>query len=117
MLMGGPVLDYLGRLHGDANSSIILTGYQVEDTNGRLLVEKGYVIDEDAGQRFQVDMQVSQFDFSAHSGKHDIVDTVTGMDPEEIVLMHGDEDSIESLKQEFGDRSVHTPELGETVRL
>jgi len=35
MLNGGPVLYYLSRLYKDPKSKILLTGYQVEGTNGR----------------------------------------------------------------------------------
>lgn len=117
MLEGGPVLDYLSHLHRDPQSSIMLTGYQVEDTNGRLLVEKGYVVDEESGQRFNVDMNISQYDFSAHSDREELASSIAGMDPEEIVLVHGDDESVEALKREFGDRSVHTPEIGDTIKL
>ncbi|MFH1056077.1 MAG: MBL fold metallo-hydrolase [Candidatus Altiarchaeota archaeon] len=117
MIEGGPVLDYLNHLHKDSNSSIILTGYQVEDTNGRLLVEKGYVLDEDSGRRFDVDMQISQYDFSAHSDKDELVKTIKAMNPEEIILIHGDKDSIGSLKKEFGEKRVHTPKDGESLEI
>jgi putative mRNA 3-end processing factor len=117
MLEGGPVLDYLSHLHKDANSNIILTGYQVEDTNGHLLVEKGYVIDEDSGRKFHVDMNVTQYDFSAHSGKDDLVRTITAMTPEDIVLMHGNPESIAELKTQFGGINVHAPSLGEAIDL
>jgi putative mRNA 3-end processing factor len=117
MLEGGPVLDYLSHIHSDANSSILLTGYQVEDTNGRLLVEKGYVVDEETGNRFQVDMNISQYDFSAHSGKKDIVKTIQAMNPEDIILMHGDDEAIDSLKSEFGEKRVHTPSIGEKIKI
>jgi len=37
MLNGGPALDYITKLN--KNSKIFLTGYQVEGTNGRRLME------------------------------------------------------------------------------
>jgi putative mRNA 3-end processing factor len=43
MLDGGPVLYYLDQLKDDDKSAIILTGYQVEGTNGRLLLNKGRI--------------------------------------------------------------------------
>ncbi len=115
MLEGGPVLDYLSHIHKDPVSSILLTGYQVEDTNGRLLVEQGYVVDEESGMRFDVDMEIQQYDFSAHSDRQTLVETATSMNPEEIVLIHGDEDSVETLAGEFGERSVHTPNIGDRI--
>ena len=117
MLAGGPVIDYLSHLHGDPNSSILLTGYQVEDTNGRLLLEKGYIVDEETQQKFQVDMNVNQYDFSAHSGREELIKTIKNMTPENVVLMHGDEESILSLKNEFGGMNVFTPKLGDKIEV
>jgi putative mRNA 3-end processing factor len=117
MLEGGPVLDYLSHLHGDSNSNIILTGYQVEDTNGHILVEKGYVYDELSGRKFQVDMNVSQYDFSAHSDRDELVKSITAMNPEDIFLMHGDPESIDELKEQFGGIRVHTPALGDRIEV
>ena len=39
MLNGGPVLYYLKKKYKDPKSKIILTGYQVEGTNGRMALE------------------------------------------------------------------------------
>jgi putative mRNA 3-end processing factor len=115
MLEGGPVLEYINQLHKDSNSNIMLTGYQVEDTNGHLLVEKGYVLDELSGKKFHVDMNVNQYDFSAHSDRDELVRCIKAMNPEHIVLMHGAPDSIEELRQQFGGIDVRTPELGERM--
>jgi len=117
MLEGGPVMDYLQHLHKDSNSSIILTGYQVEDTNGHLLMEKGYIVDGLSGKKFKVAMSVSQYDFSAHSDKDELVKTITRMSPEEIILMHGDPKAIDELKNQFEGISVRTPKLGETIEI
>ena len=39
MLNGGPILYYLSKLYKDPKSKILLTGYQVEGTNGRMALE------------------------------------------------------------------------------
>jgi putative mRNA 3-end processing factor len=117
MLEGGPVMDYLTYLRRDSNSEIILTGYQVEDTNGHLLVEKGYIIDEDSGKKFHIDMGVKQFDFSAHSDEEELVKTINAMTPEEVILMHGAPESIDELKTRFEGVKVHTPNLGERIEV
>ena len=43
MMDGGPVLSYMRHLKNDPKSAVLLTGYQVEDSNSRLLVDKGPV--------------------------------------------------------------------------
>ncbi|MFH1403608.1 MAG: MBL fold metallo-hydrolase [Candidatus Altiarchaeota archaeon] len=115
MLEGGPVLDYLGRLHRDANSSVILTGYQVEDCNGRLLMDEGFIVDEISGRKFKVNMRLSQFDFSAHSDQKDLVKTIEAMKPEDVVLVHGDGESCETLASMLPGFNVHVPEIGESI--
>ena len=117
MLEGGPVIDYLSLLHKDHSSNIILTGYQVEDTNGRLLTEEGYVIDQDTGRRFKVDMDIYQFDFSAHSDQQDLKKLVEDTDPQQVILMHGDEEGIEGLKSELDGYNVHTPRVGDVIEV
>jgi putative mRNA 3-end processing factor len=117
MLEGGPVVDYLGRLHRDSNSSIILTGFQVEDCNGRLLLDKGFIVDEVSGRKFKVNMNVSQYDFSAHSDQGELVKTVRDMNPQEVILVHGDPESCDALAQELSEFNVHVPELGESINI
>ena len=41
MLNGGPVVDYITKLN--QNSAIFISGFQVEGTNGRLLLDKGTI--------------------------------------------------------------------------
>lgn len=115
MLAGGPVLDYLSMLHKDANSSILLTGYQVEDCNGRLLLDEGYIVDEQTGKKFTVLMNTRQFDFSAHSDREDLSRMVDGMSPEHVVLMHGDEEAIDCLTGDLSEYKVHAPGFGEKL--
>ena len=65
MLSGGPVLNYITQLN--PQSKIFLTGYQVEGTNGRKLMEgKPLVID---GRQFHVNVPWTFYDFSAQSDK------------------------------------------------
>src|SRR5437879_11385147 len=65
MLDGGPVLRYLEKIREDPRSAVLLTGYQVEGTNGRRLVEEG-VIDL-YGVTVDIKCEWQKFDFSAHA--------------------------------------------------
>jgi putative mRNA 3-end processing factor len=89
MLDGGPVLYYIGELYRDANSSIFLTGYQVEGSNGRKLLEEGTLTIDDTTIRPAC--EVEKFDFSAHAGHSDLVRFAQATRAETIVLMHGDQ--------------------------
>lgn len=88
MLDGGPVLTYLKTLKDDPKNAILLVGYQAEDTNGRMLMEKG-CIDLD-GEIVNVACEVQKFDFSAHAGHDQIVEFIKACDPENVIIMHSE---------------------------
>ena len=92
MLDGGPVLNYVDAIRDDPKSAILLTGYQVEGSNGRKLLETGYM--EFQGVSEKVNCEVLKFDFSAHAGHDDLLAFAKGCAPEKIVLMHGDQREI-----------------------
>jgi putative mRNA 3-end processing factor len=113
MLDGGPVLNILEALREDERSAILLTGYQVEGTNGRRLVEKGTI--DLRGVEVRPKCEVRQFDFSAHAGHDDLVRFVDGCDPEKVVLMHGDNRKL--LADALEGRECVMPQEGEWVTL
>jgi putative mRNA 3-end processing factor len=89
MLEGGPVISYLQEIHDDPNSSVLLTGYQVEGTEGRRLLETGEI--ELDGRDVTVNARVERFDFSGHAGHADLVAFAEDVDPETVVVCHTDE--------------------------
>lgn len=116
MLNGGPVLFYLQQLRSDRRSAVLLTGYQVEGTNGRMLLEKG-MVDIDGVQE-RIECQVGSFDLSAHAGHSELVEFARACSPERVVLMHGDADARRALASELEDAmEVILPRAGERVRV
>ncbi|MFQ5553016.1 MAG: MBL fold metallo-hydrolase RNA specificity domain-containing protein, partial [Thermoplasmata archaeon] len=109
MLDGGPVLHYLAALKDDPLSEVLLTGYQVEGTNGRMLLDTRSI--DLHGLRVPVEAGVSFHDFSAHAGHAQLVEFVEGCDPTRVVLMHGD--AREELAGALEGREVVLPEDGE----
>jgi len=116
MIEGGPVIDYISKLYNDANSNIILTGYQVEGTNGRKLVQQGFIVDYETKRTYKVKMNISKYDFSAHADQKGLASIVRDMSPEVVFLVHGDFDSCEALRHEIGGGfRVYMPHLGEKI--
>lgn len=91
MLDGGPVLSYIEKLKNDPQSAIMLTGYQVEGTNGRNLLENGRINVRGVSQK--VECEVCYFDFSAHAGHSKLVDFARRCDPEKVAIFHSDDAS------------------------
>jgi len=114
MLDGGPVLYYLTHFLKDCNSALFLTGYQVDGTNGRRLLDTGRVLVN--GVEMAPQMEVKFFDFSAHAGHSELKDFVYASNPEDIVLMHGDNRELlaRELEKDF---TVHLPLTGEKLVL
>ena len=115
MLNGGPVLYYLKKMHEDPRSKVLLTGYQIEGTNGRRLVEEGCV--ETDGEVVRVNSQVEQYDFSAHAGDSELKELVsrfcrngTGI----VFTVHGDntEGFATWLRENYGCDAI-APKNGE----
>jgi putative mRNA 3-end processing factor len=86
MLEGGPVGTYLRALAGNPKNAVLLTGYQVEDTNGRMLMDEGKVKFD--GETIKVEAEMEYFDFSSHAGHSDLVSFIKRCDPENVVVMH-----------------------------
>ena len=115
MLNGGPVLYYLKKIHEDPKSKVLLTGYQIKGTNGQRLMDEGHV--EVDGETVKVNMQVEQYDFSAHAGDSELKGIVskfyengTGI----IFTVHGDDtEGFAAWAREEYDCDAISPKVGE----
>ena len=115
MLTGGPVTQYLKYLYNDYKSAILLTGYQAEHTNGRLLLEKNAVYLD--GLKKQVKCQIAQYDFSAHAGMPQLKELVRSTNPKKVFFVHGEEHSVLAL-QEWADAlgiESYAPKIGDII--
>jgi putative mRNA 3-end processing factor len=114
MLDGGPVLWYINRLKEDPRSAIFLTGYQVEGTNGRRLLDKGKI--DLYGVIEKVKCRVEYFDFSAHAGHSQLIEFAKACEPEKIVLFHSD-DRTPLIKPLSEFAEVYTPNDKEILEI
>jgi len=113
MLEGGPALSYLLRLN--QKSKIILTGYQIEGTNARSLLERGVV--NINGIEQEVKLPVKYLDMSAHAGRSDLLDFVKRANPEKIFCVHGDK--CEEFAEELRGMGfeAYAPKLGNSFEV
>jgi putative mRNA 3-end processing factor len=114
MMDGGPVLNYMNKLKDDPKSAVLLSGYQVENSNARLLVEKGKL--DFYGVVEKVECEVDYFEFSAHAGHSELIEFAKKCNPEKIVIMHSDKREL--LAEPMSDfAEVYIPKTGEIVEL
>lgn len=114
MMNGGPVLGYVDKIKDDKKSAIMLTGYQVDGTNGRKLLEGGEI--EMYGLNRKINCDVDFFDFSAHAGHSQLVEFARDCSPENVVIFHS-EDPM-PLADDIKDfANVYTPKNGEKFEI
>ncbi len=115
MLNGGPALFYISRLYNDEKSRILLTGYQVEGTNGDMALKTGML---NLGMRaVKLRMGVEQYDFSAHADDaqlKNVVERAANKGAEIAFTVHGEktEEFAEWIKDNIG-IDAYAPKNGE----
>ncbi|APX98025.1 MBL fold metallo-hydrolase [Natronorubrum daqingense] len=113
MLSGGPAMTYIPEIRANPTNKITMTGYQVEGSPGRDLLETGSA--ELDGRIMPVSAQVEQYDFSAHADRAGLLEFLTSYPDSEVLVNHGDRcDAFAAELREDGFDSS-APELGETV--
>jgi putative mRNA 3-end processing factor len=114
MMNGGPVLWYINKVKDDPHSAVFVTGYQVEGTNGRMLLEHNTI--DLYGVNAQVNCDVKFYDFSAHAGHSELVAFIKACRPQQVVIVHSD--NPEAMADDLADvATVYMPSNGDTLVL
>jgi putative mRNA 3-end processing factor len=88
MLGGGPVVSYIPEIRQNPTNKVAMTGYQVEGTPGRELLETSRA--EFDGRVLPVSAQVEQYDFSAHADRDGLRAFLDDYRESSILVNHGD---------------------------
>ncbi len=119
MLTGGPSAFYAAALAGRLEATILITGYQDEESpGGRLLAAaNGTARDiEVGGQQVTVTCQIGQYALSAHADGGELAGWAAALHPRMIALVHGDASSRAALGERLAMISpVVRPQDGETL--
>lgn len=110
MLDGGPAHWYLNRLRNDQRNAILLTGYQAENSGGRRLIDDSRM--EIFGKLVDINLEVDQFSFSTHADHSRLIQFSKEVNPEEIILFHGNQDELQTklkIDLEKLGANVHQP--------
>ena len=115
MMNGGPVGYYVKKLHDRPDCSLILTGYQVEGTVGRTLMDTGRYKNE--GMNVKIRNRFKHMDFSAHTDRNHLIKLYKKLNPQKIILVHG-EQGIDEFGEELRGMGfdVDVPENGQKVK-
>lgn len=115
MLQGGPVLSYLGELWHNPKNKVALMGFQCKRTNGRHLLEDGWIYLD--GWKTYVKCKVEKYDFSGHSDREDIQKLVSAINPKHVFFQHGDAEGVAALAKWASkaiNGKVYAPKVGDS---
>ena len=118
MLEGGPILSYLQLASADSRSLLAFSGYQVPGTVGRMVLD-GYrtiPLKKADGNIVNVNLnlRVGYYRLSGHAGRKYLINYLKSLNASQILFVHGEEESIESVAEEIGGKPL---ELNKTLEL
>jgi len=119
MLSGGASTIYARQLLNDPKSMISFTGYQDEESPGRnlLRVADGHepTIRLD-GDELPVRCRVTKYSLSAHADSGQLVALINRLNPQEVLLVHGDAEARQALSRTLRrsfEGEIHLPSNGD----
>jgi putative mRNA 3-end processing factor len=113
MLSGGPAMTYIPEIRSHPTNKITMTGYQVEGTPGRSLLETGRA--EIDGRVMPVSAQVEQYDFSAHADHDGLRDFLDSYRDATVLVNHGDRCVAFAEELRADGFAATAPDLGEEL--
>ena len=98
MLNGGASLFYATRILKNEHDAVLLTGYQDEESPGRLLLNLASEIPENrkitiSGEEIRVKASIQIFGLSAHADRMEMAGFIDSLKPHTVLLVHGSEES------------------------
>jgi KH/beta-lactamase-domain protein len=105
MLVGGPSVQYLKKLHDDPKNSIAFVVYQFYNSPGDRMQkgEQQVVLD---GEQLDVKMEVSSFSLSGHADFKELMDYMQKLKPRprKVLVVHGEKSATISLARHIHKR-------------
>ncbi len=118
MLTGGPSVWYASRIASDPNASILITGYQDEESPGKRLLDlaehKKDTL-ELGGQQVQVQCRVAKYSLSAHADGSELAAYAAALKPRQVALVHGDDEARNALRTLLTETEVMLPPNGTSI--
>lgn len=116
----GRILHHLKAGIADEKNSIVIVGYQAEQTLGRRLVDGEKQV-RVFGDLYNVKAEVANLDaFSAHADRNELLEYFRKLRPKRIALVHGEQKQRDALAQTIRDEKiadVFLPKRGDTLDL
>ncbi len=124
MIKGTNSYNFAKRFLQQRNSAIFTVGYMDPDSPGYKIAnakrgEKIFL--DDLDNATEIKCEIKNFRFSAHAKREDLIEIVKRLKPENVILVHGDNDAINWLGKEilsrFKTTKVHSAICGKEIVL
>ena len=118
MCEGGRVLHHLSRNIGETKTTVLLVGYQAENTLGRKLLQGDRTV-RIYGEEYEVRARMEEIDgYSAHADESELLDFIAAIPkkPERVFVVHGEPDATKAMAaglSRLGIGNVTIPARGE----
>jgi len=119
MCESGRILHHLANNASDPKNTILIVGYQAQNTLGRRILERQPVI-KIFGEEYQLKAEVMEMQsFSAHADQNDLMDFIKQFDKsrlKNIFLVHGEPPEQTALAQSLaqaGYKNIFAPKRGD----
>ncbi len=120
MLEGGPVLGYLREIAPDSRSLIVITGYQVESTRGRALLNGARELELPDGV-VKIRARIQFAELSAHADQKQILQFTSKLrGVRKAFIVHGEpEKSMQLAKklEKLRGYTVYVPKVGDVAKV
>ena len=122
MVTGGRVLTYIKQLADKEWTSILLVGYQAEETRGRKLLEGATEL-KIYGKYIPIKAKVHHLEsLSAHADQSELLEWMGSIKniPEKVFLVHGEKLGMDAYKEKIQEKFgwyCHIPEMHEIVEV
>ena len=115
MLSGGPAMTYVPEIHANPVNKLCFSGYQVEGTPGREVLDTGAA--EIGDRHLRVSATVEAYDFSAHADREGLFEFLDAYRDTPLLINHGDSCSWFADELEARGHDARAPELGDVVEV
>ena len=123
MLEGGPIHSYLNHGADNPNNLLAISGFQVEDTIGRAILDGERKVNlfswgKKKGAEVEIKLEVRQFQFSGHAQRNELIKMLNAINSKKIIFVHGLESAAMSLKNDLANnKEIFIPDIKETIEI